>query len=102
MIVTVSRYGLHIDGKSLLKYGIFSKYMRIIEFLFLSPGWVTKDQIMDWIYPIDDDCDAAQPEILEKFIWEARQLLKPYGIQIENNYGTYRINNKPRVVIKRG
>lgn len=75
--------------------GIYrTKVEQLVDFLMLAPGWVTTNEIMDYMY--GDDPDPPYNTIIAQWLYKARN--KGYTIETRNRW-VFRIINKPKVVL---
>ena len=95
--ITISRHGLTIDGAYA---GHTPKQTLLMELLFLRRGWVSTDDMMDYIY--QDAPNQPFADVIAQFLYNVRHHLKKFGVEIENNYQrAYRIVTPCRVVLKK-
>ena len=97
MVISKNRW-LGINGFSLNYY--FGKMEQVIEILLLRRDFVSKGEIMDYLY--DDDIEPPFDDILHQYFYRARRRLKQYGLSIEHDWRRgYRLTGEYSVVIKK-
>lgn len=97
MDILIGSNGICMD-KVLLKNN--TKTILLIELLLLAPGIVTLEEIVSWLYTIDDDVSLTVKKTIDIFIMKARRVIKPYNMEITTVFGHgYLIRNKPTIRI---
>ncbi len=96
--IHLTAYGVTINGISLSQRGN-TLADKITELLMLRDGYVSEDELMDYIY--SDDLNPPGQEIIGVVIASSiRPILRAYGIGVDVRYSDgWRITNKPRVFL---
>lgn len=98
IIVRINSSGLTINEQPIAHCQKVTSDEKFLEILMLRNGWVTKSELMDWIY--GDHPDPPYDHILTVLCNRVRDKIKKYNIEIETQYCVgYRIKNKPIVKV---